>query len=167
MARRALADVLVRAREKKGLTQVELAQLVKSQQVSLWERAVTIPSGRNIEKLADVLGLSPTKLRDLADAARAAEHQEVRNEAAQARADRDVVLGKIGEFVDQYERLGHTYRSMAADVTTLIERALPLQEVFEGISEQIAQVHQQLVRLDGRLAQLEQQQPPDGPPVAP
>jgi transcriptional regulator with XRE-family HTH domain len=56
--------LLAEARRKKGLTQTELAAMLKtsSRVVSYYEREATNPSWATITKIADVLGVAPEAL---------------------------------------------------------------------------------------------------------
>lgn len=66
-----IAQHLREIREKKDMTQEDVARAVgvTTRQYQRWERAVSTPYWRNIEALADVLGVAPEVIVDYPNAA--------------------------------------------------------------------------------------------------
>lgn len=148
--REALANYLKRALAATDFKrQLDLGKAVGvgQQQISEWLSAKAIPSQKYTRALAKHLKVSELDLQRLVNDA-------LEEESVVVRSDRDLLLAKltkVGEFVDQYEELGHTYRSMAEDVAWLRREMGPLKDRF--------------VQMDERLAQLEPPVPPPDPPA--
>jgi hypothetical protein len=111
------------------------------QQYQRWETSATMPAPKNLRPLASALELPDAELGEWLVGAS-------QQEARAARHDRDVVIAKVSAFVDKYEALGHTYQSMAKQVAILVERALPLQDLFIEMNERLARIEEQLPPTD-------------------
>ena len=154
--RQALSTYLRQARAAAGFKkQKDLAAAtgLSQQQISAWEAGRRVVPPKHARVLSRELHVPEVELLRLIGEAQAEETAGLRNDRRNVRVDRDLLLEKIervGAFVDQYEELGHTYRTIATDVTWLVGQIPPFLERLQEINE--------------RLAQLEARIPPPGPP---
>lgn len=128
MSRNAFALFLAHARKAKGLTQAQLAPLVEveSGQVSRWERGLSLPTDRNLDRLANALKVDLAELTSLAFSAAQEEGAEARRELADVRRDLEYALSQVklfvdtyGEFHAEYQRIGDQVNQLAADIAEI------------------------------------------------
>lgn len=131
MSRNALAGFLARARKAKGLTQAKLAPLVEVEQgqVSRWERGLSIPTERSLERLAAALGVDLADLTALALAAAQEEAAEARRELGDVRRDLEYALDQVKRFVDTYGEFHAEYQRIGEQVNQLAEDIAEIKQV--------------------------------------
>lgn len=123
MARRALADVIARARETKGLTQPQLAGLVgvTAQQIYKWEKARAIPAARQLPALAVALGLDQDQLYELHSDAKDEDIAVVKRDTSELRRALEEALAVVGHFTETYGQFHAEYQRMGTQINQLVE----------------------------------------------
>lgn len=136
MARRALAEFIARAREKKGLTQPQLADLVKvdRQQVYKWEHARAIPSARKLPALAGALDLDLDELYALHSDAKDEDLAAARRDTAAANEERDAALAEMRQIVADNRDIN---KQIGIDIVAIKDLFTHLHEVLAKLVEAV------------------------------
>lgn len=146
MSQRAVKDIIRAAIDALGLSQKEFAERigVDPATVNRWLKGTQYPARPMVALIAETAGISVTELALAIAGETTDQNRTLRQRAAKDRADRDFVVGKVSAFLEQYEELGHTYRSMAGDMRLLLDRAMPLQDIFTEINERLGRLEERL-----------------------
>lgn len=147
MSRKNFADLIVQAREKKKLSQVQIAtgMDVSSQQVSRWERAASLPTAKLLPRLAATLGIEPAALYEAYALASQEETQDARREASQTRREMQDALAQVKVFVDTYQSFHAAYQKIGQQVDQLVAD----QEILKATIDEIKRAVLDPRRRDG------------------
>lgn len=130
MARRALADVIARARESKGLTQPQLATQVgvSAQQVYKWEKGRAIPAARQLPALALALGLDREELYELHSDAKDEDLAVVKRDTTDLRRSLEEALSVVAQFTETYGQFHAEYQRMGVQINQLVEEIAEIKQ---------------------------------------
>lgn len=132
MTRKALGELIARAREARDMTQVELADRVGvgSGQVSKWERGLSLPAPRKLAKLAESLGLDVGELAEHFAAAGQEDAVIARRQLSDVRRDLEYALGEVTRFVDTYSEFHAEYQRISEQVDHLTEDVTEIKQAI-------------------------------------
>lgn len=158
-----LGERIRRARKTARLEQKDLAAAVAvtQQTVSNWEDKRIIPDGKYYERLADVLHIDLVEfLRWIADEHRERETRlrrelvEVRRDNEKSRKTLEQAADKLEAFIPHYQQFNDWMATSSPALQLLLDRALPLQNIYEGFRDEIPLLREEIAKLNEEIAKL-------------